>query len=167
MKTNFSTIIDGKEYWISRSVAVLAIVLCKIHGKWHVLANQRGKGTPDFHGYWNMPCGYLDYGETCKQAAVREVWEECGVKLSLDRVYFCSYNDNPSEARQNVTLRFISTLDERKDKVSVGTGVNNRGGEVDEVEAISWIPISEVDSQKWAFGHETIIKDLSHEFIDE
>lgn len=50
----------GKTLWSGRYCAVAAFAFCKIKGEWCVLANQRGEGTPDFQGYWNCPCGFLD-----------------------------------------------------------------------------------------------------------
>ena len=51
---------DGKEYWISRSVAVSVFLFVKDKDKLYVLANKRGPGAADFQGLWNCPCGYLD-----------------------------------------------------------------------------------------------------------
>ena len=167
MKHNFVIEKDGKEYWISRSIAILAIVLCEIKGQTYVLVNRRGIGTPDYQGYWNLPCGYLDYNETCKEAIEREVWEECGVHLDTDKIKFYGYNDDLTDPRQNVTLRFITTLDVRFNKISIASGINNRGGEPDEVEAISWIPLNNYQSVKWAFNHEVILKKLNHEISNK
>jgi 8-oxo-dGTP pyrophosphatase MutT (NUDIX family) len=80
---NFPITKDGKVYWVARNVAVACFVFAPINGEWCVLANQRGKGTPDFQGLWNCPCGYLDYNETTKEAAKREVYEETGIKINL------------------------------------------------------------------------------------
>ena len=39
---------EGREYWISRSIAVVVFVFAKdIYGDTYILAEQRGKGTPD------------------------------------------------------------------------------------------------------------------------
>ena len=149
---------DGSVAWISRSIAVLAMVFCNIHGKWHVLANKRGTGAADNVGLWNMPCGYLDYNETCKQAAAREVYEECGVTIPEDKFLFTSYNDQVTENRQNVTLRFRAVLDERDDNISISTGLNTRGGEPDEVSSIQWVELSSIDSLTWAFNHDNLIR---------
>ena len=73
---------NGKEWWISRSIAVTGCVFTFLNGKWCVLANKRGEGTPDFQGMWNMPCGYLDFNETTAEAVIREVYEETGVRLT-------------------------------------------------------------------------------------
>lgn len=71
----------GETVWVHRSIAVAGFVFCKIDGEWCVLANQRGEGAPDFKGYWNCPCGYLDFDETTKEACIREIYEETGVKV--------------------------------------------------------------------------------------
>ena len=78
---NFSITKNGKEYWIARNVAVSCFVFTSIDGVWHVLANKRGDGTPDYQGYWNAPCGYLDFDETTSEAAMREVYEETGLHI--------------------------------------------------------------------------------------
>ena len=35
-------------------------------------------------GLWTYPGGYVDYGETVTDAAMRETWEETGLKVDLD-----------------------------------------------------------------------------------
>lgn len=148
---------NGREYWISRAITVVTFVFCKIHEEWHILANKRGKGTPDYQGYWNVPCGYLEFYETIKEAASREVWEECGVKIDINKIHMISINDDPTEPKQNVTIRFKSILSDA-DNISVATGLNTRGGEKDEVATIQWIPLSQIDSLSWAFNHKQLIK---------
>lgn len=34
-------------------------------------------------GFWNVPAGFLEVGETVEQGAVREVWEEAQAKVEL------------------------------------------------------------------------------------
>jgi 8-oxo-dGTP diphosphatase len=155
MKQNFSIIKDGKEYWVARNVAVSCFVFTSIDGVWHVLANKRGDGTPDYQGYWNAPCGYLDYDETTAQAAMREVYEETGVKL--DKVKFFGFNDSPRDNHQNVTFKYYSII---SDPQLVNISVNNRGGEIDEVKDIKWIPITKIFNYGWAFNHDEIIIDI-------
>ena len=163
---NFPVIKDGKEYWVSRSVAVVGIVFCKINGEIHVLANRRGRGAADFQGLWNVPCGYLDYNETLTEAVKREVYEECGVNIPESVFCYAGYKDTPDENRQNVSFRFVAILDSRADNISVGTGINNRGGEKNEVEAIQWIPIKEIDNLDWAFNHKDLISEMLESYIE-
>lgn len=97
----------GETVWVHRSIAVAGFIFCKINDEWCV--NQRGEGAPDFQGYWNCPCGYLDFDETLAEACSRET----GVKIEPSALYMCSVNDDPKDSnRQNVTMRFMAVVDE-------------------------------------------------------
>lgn len=154
---------SGKEYWISRSMAVCAILVVydNLSNEYYLLANKRGAGTPDFQHCWNIPCGYLDWDETTKDAAIREVYEETGVKL--ETATFWGINDQPTENHQNVTFRYYSILGNSQIK-NLNIDSNSRGGEEQEVDAVKWIPISEINNYDWAFDHDIIIKDFIETF---
>jgi len=34
-------------------------------------------------GYWSLVAGFMEPGETAAQAAIREVWEETGVRAQI------------------------------------------------------------------------------------
>lgn len=74
---------EGEVLWHTRSVAVNTYVFAidSNRGQTFLLLDQRGPAVPDFEGYWNTPCGYLDWSETIAEAAIREVWEETGVSI--------------------------------------------------------------------------------------
>lgn len=151
----------GQTFWVSRAIAVTGCVFTFLNGKWCVLANKRGEGTPDFQGMWNMPCGYLDFNETTKEAVIREVYEETGVQVNPDYIQFWKFVDTPTQNRQNVTFRYYALIDDpQPGTISVGTGNNDRGGEKNEVEAIGWIPVKDVNNYEWAFNHDDIIKEF-------
>ena len=38
------------------------------------------------YGLWSIPGGYVDRGEVVEVAAVREVWEETGLKVEIQRM---------------------------------------------------------------------------------
>lgn len=152
---NFPVQHEGKTYWVSRSVAVACFVFTLLDGKISVLANQRGEGAADFHGYWNVPCGYLDFDETTAEAAIRETYEETGIQLS--DVRFMGFDDNPKSEHQNITFRYWAFIG---DNTKINDIYNNRGGEENEVANVAWIPIKELDNYKWAFGHKQIILDF-------
>lgn len=158
--------VDGREIWVSRSVAVTVCIVVECEGKPYILVNQRGSGAPDYAGYWNLPCGYLDYDETTSEAAMREVWEECGVNslelLKVADLEFFSQpwdvSSLPRENRQNVTIHHGLHA-----HLAQLPPVSNANCEPDETADIRWLPLSEVDTLQYAFNHrERIAKYLEH-----
>lgn len=138
---------DFEEYWVSRSNIVSLLVYCKApDGRWCTLANQRGSGK------WNYVHGYLDYGETLEDAAVRECFEETGVKISKNQLRF--NGTDSSKLYGNVSTRYSVVLP--------GTTENypttNTNAEPGEVLAVAWIPLNEINKYKWvAPQNKTII----------
>lgn len=156
---NFSVQHEDKTYWISRSVAVACFVFTTINNKTCILASQRGEGSADFHGYWDAPCGYLDFGETTEEAAIRETYEETGVKLRYTK--FIGFDDDPKSIHQNITFYYLSFI---KETILTDNIYDNRGGEENEVADVKWIPIDELDNYQWAFDHKNIIKKIYEQF---
>lgn len=155
---------EKKTAWISRSVAVSGFIFCKDqNNKWYVLANQRGEGTPDFQGYWNCICGYLDYDENTNQALKREICEETGLDVRSTSLIPYFVNSNPKENRQNVTIRFYSIL---KGDITKWMNFSTDKMEKNEVANIRWISIDDISQYNWAFGHEDLIKYTYNTFIN-
>ena len=156
---------DGsKGPWFSRSMACATCVLLRDTdtGKWYVLASKRGSGTPDYQGYWNLPCGYLDYNEDDVDCAIREVREETGIELNRHRMVYVGRSSSPYENRQNVVIFFAAIV--HASKKSLPFSFENM--EDHEVEGAQWLPIEKRDSLMWAFDHdkllEKILKRYSH-----
>ena len=148
--------------WFSRSVAATIMVVAKDReGNRYVLASERGPGAADFQGYWNMPCGYLDFNETVAEAACRECYEETGIKVKPDEAKFFDFNSEPSANRQNVTFRFLATLKEPIEDLTF----SKENNEEDEVGMIEWVPFDGFEGKKWAFGHDKIIRDAIENFF--
>lgn len=154
---------EGREHWISRSIAVVVFVFAKdIYGDTYILAEQRGKGTPDpeYVGKYCVPCGYLDYDETIVQAAQRELMEETGLNLPISDFKLLNFNDIPeSDKRQNVTFRYIVNSNVPvEDLCKLFTTKNS---EKDEVESIKFILLTNINNYEWAFNHQELIKEIS------
>lgn len=92
----------GETLWSGRYCAVSCVVLAKENNKWYVLINKRGKGTPDDQGKWNMPCGYLDGGESATEACSREVAEECGVNIPSEAFALINVETDPKKCNKGI-----------------------------------------------------------------
>ena len=115
--------IEGTEFeaWHSRSMAVTVVVTNEDHTRF--LFEVRGPGCPDEVGKLCMPCGYVAWDEWTKESAVREVYEETGVRLDPDTLRLFSINDSPEENRQNITLRYIAELSDAEFDLRVVNGI--------------------------------------------
>ncbi len=144
---------EGKEYWVSRSVAVLCYVYTNLmDGRGLcVLANKRGSGV-NKTGLWNAPSGYLDYDETLEEAVCREVFEETGVKIEPNEVKFFKIESNPNRTLQNVLAIYDVYIDPVTYREKYGkdiSEVTNKYSEQNEVDEVKWIPIFEVENYDW------------------
>lgn len=178
---------DRQELWVSRACAVVGhVCLYDVSlGQWFVLLGKRGEGTPDFQGYWGLPCGYLDWDESLCDALLREVWEECGLYLpSLSdsaqyagsRSRFILQNDNFDEqpwyisdrpgknAKQNISFHYACLF---AWKSSEYPALSDAYSEPNEVAGIEWTPLNEVMTMELAFNHGDRIKNLVLDHSDK
>lgn len=157
---------NKKKIWHSRSVAVNAVIIAKVKGILYLLTGLRGKGCPDYVGYWNVPCGYLDWDENGTDACYREIWEETGLNLKQfidSSEYYISHIDNPWSTnteptinKQNVSFRYGAFVHAKK-----LPKLTTKYSEKDEVEKLEWMKIdniTDLDSKEWAFSHKKLIK---------
>lgn len=60
---------------------------------------------------WALPGGFVDYGESLEQAAVREAFEETGLRVKLKR-QLKTYSDPDRDPRfHSISTVFIATAD--------------------------------------------------------
>ena len=158
---NFPVEHEGKTYWISRAVAVVGYIFTFDNGKLLVLANKRGKGTPNYQGYWNCPCGYLDFDETTREACVREIAEETNLTVNPKSLMLDSIQDDPTEdSNQNITFRYWDFSLWYK-----ALTIYAKGAEPDEVEDVEWIPVEELDNYQFAFEQDKTIKRIVKTYL--
>lgn len=156
---NFPVNVNGKEYWISRSVATVGFIFTEDNG-FRVLAVKRGNGCPDEVGKWCCPCGYLEWDETLAECCSREIKEETNLTVSPFLLNFWSINSDPKEAHQNITIRYVSFS-----KGYAGQTVNTAYSEPNEVDDIKWIGFDELGDYDWAFGHLELILDCILDYL--
>jgi 8-oxo-dGTP diphosphatase len=64
-----------------RPIVAVGAAVCR---KGRVLIVQRGRAPSE--GVWTVPGGAVELGETMRQAAAREVKEECGIEVEVGEV---------------------------------------------------------------------------------
>jgi len=145
----------GKEVWISRSVAVSVNVYTSINHKDCVLANKRGPGLPNHVGQWNVVSGYLDFDETLKEAAVREVFEETGLTIDPNNLKLVRVEDDPKRENQVILFRYHCWYNGDKNAIT------NKNSEPNEVDEVKWIPLTDLDKYEWTSeNHKRTIRNI-------
>ena len=163
---NFAIERNGKQFWVSRSSIVTLYVYCKNHdGEWCVLASQRGVNA-NWAGKWNVVCGFLDYGETLEEAAVRECFEECGINVQGAKLINCGTDS--SDLNGVVNHKFACILDGVIDQYQPSMkNCEGYGTEMQEVQNVGWIPMSKIDKTNIRYsqkkGAKEIISRLAHD----
>jgi 8-oxo-dGTP diphosphatase len=94
---------------------------------------------------WALPGGFVDYGETLEEAAVREAWEETSIRITELKLLGC-YSDPSRDSRQHT----ISTV-----YIARGEGIPHAG---DDAAAIAVFPLDSLPSSL-CFDHDRIIND--------
>lgn len=76
---------------------------CLVENGGHVLLIRRK--SPPSAGAWSLPVGFVQFGETAEQAAVREVAEETGLQVEATAL-IGTYNDIIEDAHSHLVLIF-------------------------------------------------------------
>ena len=97
---------------------------------------------------WALPGGFVNEGESCEQAAVREAKEETGLDIELVR-QFHTYSSPTRDPRQHVMTT-----------VFVANGPTGCKGADDAAEAKEFGP-SEIPWTELVFDHADIIRDFT------
>ena len=124
--------------------------------KFYILANLRGDGCPDYNGYWNIPCGFIELNENGEEATCREILEECGLVITPDKFTQVYTETEPAFCNNgNITIRYIACVDNLHYEHLIAPN-----GEENEVSSVKWIPLTEIENYKWAFNHYQILKNI-------
>lgn len=103
-----------------------------------------------YFGFWAIPGGYLEFGETLKEAVVREVKEETGLKTKI-RTLVGVYSKPKRHPKQAISVAYLLEI---------------VGGEVkksQEATEIGWFNLDNLPPL--AFDHQEIIKDYRRKIL--
>ncbi|MGW8381067.1 NUDIX hydrolase [Streptomyces sp. ODS28] len=93
---------EGHEF--SDAPVAYALVILRHEGRC-LMAYQRQRGL------WELPGGGIDPGETPREAAVRELWEETGQRVAPDSLHFACYTRTALGVEQNVLYGAVFTAE--------------------------------------------------------
>ena len=72
----------------------IEVVAAILHRDGAYFATQRGYG--EFEGMWEFPGGKIEPGESCEVALKREIMEELGVDIAIEKLLCTTEYDYPS-----------------------------------------------------------------------
>lgn len=166
---------DGRQIWVSRSVAVVSMVLARYKTQDYVIGVHRHPKA-SVPNKWCLPCGFLDWDETAGEAAIRETWEEAGLDLRVVRdehklLYGGIFDNQPwtvsSETdigNQNVIFHFASFFQLDAHPIEALPQLHLDNTEPDELQAVRWIPVESAIELPMAFNHNWRVKQFLNAF---
>ena len=118
------------------------LLLSKESDETEILLIERLKDP--FAGFWAFPGGFVEEGESCEQAALRELEEETGIKLdNIQQIQTFSKPDRDPRGWV-VTVAFYAWVEKSKLKPMAGDDAKN----------VRWFPFNHVPTM--AFDHQEI-----------
>jgi 8-oxo-dGTP diphosphatase len=105
-----------------------------------------------FAGHFALPGGYVDFGESAEQAAVREFEEECGITVAADRLHPLPARTNPTRDPRG----WVVDIPFRVNLTREEFGDARAGDDAASVRAVNllWDPLPPL-----AFDHFDLLKD--------
>lgn len=129
----------GRSGHLQNPVPTVDLII-ELHGRGIVLIKRK---NPPFG--WALPGGFVDYGESLEEAAVREAKEETSLDVKLIR-QFHTYSDPARDQRQhNISTVFIAQAE----------GEPRAGDDAKEAEIFTLKNLP----RDLAFDHEQILRD--------
>jgi len=147
---------DGRDYWISRSVAVVGVICIIKNREPYFLAEKRSENM-DAPGLWCVPSGYMDWSENGMECLRREIFEETTLDVDdLDQLIHIDYQPffvktDPGEHRQNIVLNYSVAIIH---DYTIDNVLKVKNDEIDEIRIISFNDLTEYE---WAFDHDVRI----------
>lgn len=162
----------SKIVWDSRSVVVNSTIIILKDDEMYALICDRGPDSDVAPNLTNLPAGYLDRNETTQEAVVRETWEETGLnvnhllndphKYEVINNYMntsWTHSSDPDGINQNVSIKYGLLVKALTD-TDFPKLTNEHNDVPNETVNPRWMPLDDVEEQKWAFNHDKTIEEF-------
>ena len=124
------------------------------NGEWCVLCGRRsGRSREHQGGFFDVPTGMREQGESITQTALRETFEEAGIRLSSSDIKFI---EEQPWGNGNIGSNFLGIFEKC---LPIGRGDF-------EHDFFKWIHVEDVGKYRWAYGMGDKIIDLFTRFVE-
>ncbi len=106
------------------------------------------RGQEPFKGKWALPGGFVEYGETVEQAAIREMKEETYLDVRL--IELLGVYSAPDRDPRKHTISTVFVAQPTKGEL--------KGG--DDASEAAWFSLETLDLSSLAFDHSQIVRDM-------
>ena len=143
MQENF-LILDFRGGILKKTPTLTVDAIIKTNDDKIVLVKRK---NPPYKGWWALPGGIVEYGETVEEAVKREVKEETGLEVEIEKLVNVYSDPNRDPRGHFISICFLcrrigGTLEAATDAAEV-----------------SVFPLKEVRNLKLAFDHKKMLKD--------
>ncbi|MDD5700164.1 MAG: NUDIX hydrolase [Candidatus Nanoarchaeia archaeon] len=111
-----------------------------------ILLGKRSKNVFTYPGYWGLPGGIIEYGETVEQAIKRELKEELGIESEFIK-YGKPYTDLPTKESPFHGIA-----------IPVYCSIKGEPESKDETSEVKWFKPKEIKEMNLAYNHKKILK---------
>ncbi len=106
------------------------------------------RGHEPYKGSWCLPGGFVEYGETVEESAIREVMEETGMQIELQEILGVYSSPDRDPRKHVLTTVFVA-------KPIAG---EPSGG--DDAADAQWFNLRDMETMTLGFDHGLIVRDL-------
>ncbi len=115
-----------------------------------IYATRRAKGS--FKGSWEFPGGKREEGESGEEAVIREIWEELGAKIKVEKLLCTIEYDYPD---------FHLIMD------SYLARIENGHLTLSEHDEAKWLSLDELDTVAWLPADILVVNEIKAHFAKE